>query len=222
MSATNKTTNLELPLFIGTDVPSWLTDWNGAMTTLDTNIATVKSSTEIAVSQAENAVESAAQTAQGLVSTSNTVSQIQQNISVISQKLTFTLQKITLSTGFTGNQGSIIHNSDYSMSSIKFNIGTSDIGTLHGIESAYNTYFFSYGQITGNPFNLTPYTTRPAGTFLCSAYSSYSDGTYLVHYMYFNGTNTIFCFESSTSTYNKNLRFGYTIPFFNTGTTIQA
>lgn len=36
MSATNKTANYELPKFVGTDKPSWLTDFNGAMTKIDT------------------------------------------------------------------------------------------------------------------------------------------------------------------------------------------
>lgn len=36
MSATNKTPNYELPEFVGTDKPSWLTDFNGAMTKIDT------------------------------------------------------------------------------------------------------------------------------------------------------------------------------------------
>lgn len=31
MSATNTTTNYKLPIFMGTDIPSWLTDFNGAM-----------------------------------------------------------------------------------------------------------------------------------------------------------------------------------------------
>lgn len=36
MSATNKTANYELPEFVGTDKPSWLTDFNDAMTKIDT------------------------------------------------------------------------------------------------------------------------------------------------------------------------------------------
>ena len=39
MSATNKTTNYSLPIFVGSDVPSWLTDFNGAMQLIDTAIA---------------------------------------------------------------------------------------------------------------------------------------------------------------------------------------
>lgn len=38
MSATNETTNYNLPLFIGTDKPSWLGDFNGAMNAIDTAI----------------------------------------------------------------------------------------------------------------------------------------------------------------------------------------
>lgn len=39
MSATNKTTNYSLPIFVGSDVPSWLTDFNGAMQLIDTAIS---------------------------------------------------------------------------------------------------------------------------------------------------------------------------------------
>ena len=31
MSATQTTTNYQLPIFVGSDIPSWLTDFNGAM-----------------------------------------------------------------------------------------------------------------------------------------------------------------------------------------------
>lgn len=38
MSATNSTSNYELPIFLATDKPAWLTDWNGAMNAIDTAI----------------------------------------------------------------------------------------------------------------------------------------------------------------------------------------
>lgn len=38
MSATQKTTNYQLPIFVGTDIPSWLTDFNGAMEKIDTAV----------------------------------------------------------------------------------------------------------------------------------------------------------------------------------------
>lgn len=39
MSATNSTPNYHFPIFIGSDVPSWLVDWNNAMSALDEAIA---------------------------------------------------------------------------------------------------------------------------------------------------------------------------------------
>lgn len=42
MSATNSTANYGLPVFVSSDVPSWLTDWNGAMGDIDTAIAAAK------------------------------------------------------------------------------------------------------------------------------------------------------------------------------------
>ena len=36
MSSTNKTTNYNLPQFIGTDKPTWLGDWNSTMNAIDT------------------------------------------------------------------------------------------------------------------------------------------------------------------------------------------
>lgn len=42
MSATNSTPTISLPLFIGTDKPAWLTDWNGAMNAIDGAIATLQ------------------------------------------------------------------------------------------------------------------------------------------------------------------------------------
>lgn len=55
MSATNKTAIYELPIFLGTDVPSWLTDWNGAMGIIDNAIAAAKAAADAAASTAGTA-----------------------------------------------------------------------------------------------------------------------------------------------------------------------
>lgn len=55
MSATNKTTYLDLPQFIGTDVPSWLGDFNGAMEKIDTGYNNV----DIKAGQATSTANSA-------------------------------------------------------------------------------------------------------------------------------------------------------------------
>ncbi len=87
MSATNSTPILNLPLFIGTDKPAWLTDWNGAMNTIDTAIASLQT----AESGTATSLASLAQSVEAL---SGTVSQH-----------TTAIQTVTTATA--GNTGSI-------------------------------------------------------------------------------------------------------------------
>lgn len=68
MGATNKTTNYELPVFVGTDKPAWLVDWNGAMNTIDTAIKEAKTAGDNAQTTANTATNDIA-TLSGSVST---------------------------------------------------------------------------------------------------------------------------------------------------------
>lgn len=87
MSATNSTANINLPLFIGTDKPAWLTDWNGAMNAIDAAIALLQTAES-------GTATSLASLAQSLEALSGTVGQH-----------TTALQ--TLTTAVSGNTGSI-------------------------------------------------------------------------------------------------------------------
>ena len=50
-NASNRTVNYELPLFVGTDRPSWLVDWNGAMAQIDDIIKGVSDAAEAGTAQ---------------------------------------------------------------------------------------------------------------------------------------------------------------------------
>lgn len=67
MSTTNKTLNYELPIFIDTDKPSWLGDWNSAMTKIDNSVKTIDGVAESGVTMANEALT----TAEGAVTTAN-------------------------------------------------------------------------------------------------------------------------------------------------------
>lgn len=56
MPSTNKTSNYKLPLFVDSDQPTWLGDFNGAMGTIDDAITTVGANAGTALSAANNAV----------------------------------------------------------------------------------------------------------------------------------------------------------------------
>lgn len=66
MSSTNKTTYLDLPQFIGTDVPSWLGDFNGAMEKIDTGYNKVDIKSGQAASTANSASSKADMNAQSI------------------------------------------------------------------------------------------------------------------------------------------------------------
>ena len=53
MTATNKTTNYELPLFVDDDQPTWLGDFNGAMNKIDSDIGQVATTASNALSLAK-------------------------------------------------------------------------------------------------------------------------------------------------------------------------
>lgn len=87
MSATNATSNYSLPLFIGTDKPAWLVDFNGAMTAIDGQMK-----------QNATDIQANATSISGL---STTVSAHTTSISTISGQIS------TLSTGLNTAQGNI-------------------------------------------------------------------------------------------------------------------
>lgn len=61
MSSTNKTPNYELPQFVANDVPSWLGDFNQAMSKIDTQMKANDTKATGASTNAENANSSATQ-----------------------------------------------------------------------------------------------------------------------------------------------------------------
>lgn len=61
MASTNKTEHYELPIFVSSDVPTWLGDWNTAMDDIDEALYTLSQSaadvTKTYVDQQDNALD---------------------------------------------------------------------------------------------------------------------------------------------------------------------
>ena len=77
MSATNHTTNYNLPQFIGTDIPSWLSDVNGAMSAIDTAIKSAATDAAGAATLATNAKNKADAVELSLGTTNGNVTTLQ-------------------------------------------------------------------------------------------------------------------------------------------------
>lgn len=80
-NATNKTPNYGLPIFIGSDKPSWLTDWNGSMTEIDSllkQIETVGSANSTQIEGLKTSLETA----------NNAISSLQDGLSTTTENTT--------------------------------------------------------------------------------------------------------------------------------------
>lgn len=96
MSATNATTNYSLPLFIGTDKPAWLVDWNGAMSAIDAAIKGVDTEVQGAITDVS-----------GL---STTVAAHTSSIATISGQITVITGNVNSNTGAINTINSLIGN----------------------------------------------------------------------------------------------------------------
>lgn len=96
MSATNATTNYALPIFIGTDKPAWLVDWNTAMTDIDAAIKGV-----------DTDVQGAIVDISGLTST---VASHTSSISTITGQITVINNNLNTATGNINTINSLIGN----------------------------------------------------------------------------------------------------------------
>ena len=119
MSATNATTYYELPVFIATDKPAWLTDWNGAMSAIDTAI-------KEALTAGENA-----QTTANTATTS--IATINDSLTTINTSLTTLTSTVTGLVGSVNTINSLIGNGEPTTSDKTL------IGAINEI----------YGMITG-------------------------------------------------------------------------
>lgn len=190
MSSTNKTTNYDLSQYIGSDKPTYLSDYNGDMFKIDAqmkvnadNVATAISSASTATSTANNAVStanSASSDASTALSTANSASTTASNAQSTANSALSTATSAQ-TTANTANSKADTITSRLNLSSIT-TYGTSDVSVTAGTLSscsltvatnADGSLFKFYGEISGTGLDkvilqtsLRPtseYTINPAG-----------------------------------------------------------
>lgn len=123
MSATNKTTYLDLPQFIGTDVPSWLGDFNGAMEKIDTGYNNVDIKAGQAASTANSASSKADINTQSITSINAELKTLKEAVQNYDNILNFTAVTCVPSPNNLKANSSMImtQNSNKTLASLKFN-----------------------------------------------------------------------------------------------------
>lgn len=185
MGATNKTPNLELPQFIGTDKPSWLGDFNGAMTAIDTgygkqsgDISAAASAAQTAKTTADAAQEASAANTTSIQQLTSEMSDVMADISGLEADVvninTVTIPnampKVSLvaSHAFDGAFSATGPAVVVEMQNTVFLI----MSKLYVLRSGPNTAsYFSYMALDGNPLKLIPrtITTNQAQTIQCKS-----------------------------------------------------
>lgn len=123
MSATNKTTYLDLPQFIGTDVPSWLGDFNGAMEKIDTGYNNVDIKAGQAASTANSASSKADINTQSITSINAELKTLKNAVQNYDNILNFNMVTCVPSPNNLKDNSSMImtQNANKTLASLKFN-----------------------------------------------------------------------------------------------------
>lgn len=101
MSASQKTTNYELPVYAPTDVTSWLTDFNGAMKKIDAQMKLNEDDATDAMSKAANAVSTANAASTTATQAKTLAEQLQAELNTLKAKV---LVYETAGTGLTAQE----------------------------------------------------------------------------------------------------------------------
>lgn len=123
MSATNNTTYLDLPQFIGTDVPSWLGDFNGAMEKIDTGYNNVDIKAKNAASTANSASSKADINTQSITSINAELKTLKEAVKNYDNILNFKAITCIPSPNNLNSDSSMImtQNTNKTLASLKFN-----------------------------------------------------------------------------------------------------
>lgn len=118
MPSTNKTNPYELSQFIGSDIPSWLSDYNGDMLKINNAIQEAKTS-------ADDAMSSAGSASSDVTALSNTVTGLTENLNT-------TNQNVTKNTSDIASINSSVSNINQNIDSLngKVNANSESIGNL--------------------------------------------------------------------------------------------
>lgn len=123
MSATNNTTYLDLPQFIGTDVPSWLGDFNGAMEKIDTGYNNVDIKAGQAASTANSASSKADLNTQSITSINAELKTLKEAVKNYDNILNFkTVTCVPSPNNLEASSSMIMNqNTNKTLASLKFN-----------------------------------------------------------------------------------------------------
>lgn len=138
MSATNKTPNMELPIYVAEDKPTYLGDWNSTMSKIDTTVTATRNVADSAMETASNANNGVATNTESIGALQTDVQLVKSNQTAINDHLTDIDNSIT------------VLNTKATKTTSQLNSG--DIAFQFGVDSDGNYGYIKAGADTVTPF----------------------------------------------------------------------
>ena len=232
MSATNKTTYYELPFFIGTDTPSWLGDWNTAMSAIDTAINKVNTTASAAQSTADSAKSASDSNTEAIAATNTELKTIKTAVQNYDAILNFTQKDVVVAPNnvVPGSYAMLVQNTNKTLGKLSIYFFITDLSnptTYQCTTASGSTTWLDLATVEDNCFNLNqsslPNTSPTATSTMTLGIVQYLHGTtagdsmplYLL--AWFDGATTHIGCTSSNITSFANNTIGGTLPIFLSG-----
>ena len=138
MSATNKTPNMELPIYVAEDKPTYLGDWNSTMSKIDTTVTSARNVADSAMQTASNASNGVATNTESIGALQTDVQLVKSNQSAINEHLTDIDNSITAL--------------DAKATKTASQLKSGDIAFQFGVDSNGNYGYIKAGADTVTPF----------------------------------------------------------------------
>lgn len=138
MSATNKTPNMELPIYVPEDKPTYLGDWNSTMSKIDTTVTATRNVADSAMETASNASNGVATNTESIGALQTDVQLVKSNQTAINEHLTDIDNSITAL--------------DAKATKTTSQLSSGDIAFQFGVDSDGNYGYIKAGADTVTPF----------------------------------------------------------------------
>lgn len=131
MSSTNKTSNYELSQFVGTDIPSILTDYNGDMRKIDTAISEISESAGSSAS-AVSAMNTRLTTAE------QDIDALESNVNTLTEDVTANTASIATNTANIASNASAIATAEQDIDTLEATVGDANSGLVKAVADNAN------------------------------------------------------------------------------------
>lgn len=232
MSATNHTTYYKLPQFIGTDIPSWLGDWNDTMGLIDTALNTIKTSAEGAKTTADQAEGKADGNTITITSIQEEMATLKKAVQNYDSILDFTQKPVVLSPNNVSESSyaMLVQNTNKTLGKLAIHVYIEDLSnptTYTCTTQSGSSTWLDLATIEDNCFNLNqsslPNTTTSSKSTMTlgivQLLNGSTEGDSMPCYLmaWFDGATTHIGVTSSNITSLRQHTVGGTLPIFLSG-----